>query len=1492
MKPCKLVLSAFGPYAGEETVDFGKLEGSGLYLITGDTGAGKSTLFDAITFALYGKASGSEREAGMFRSKYADPQTPTYVEFTFFYQGKTYIVTRNPEYMRPKKKGAGFTTEKGDATLVYPDGRQPVTKMEEVTRAVTELIGLDYKQFTQIAMIAQGDFKKLLFAGTEERRVIFRQIFHTELYRDIQEKLSQAAKERKAVYEDMRKSISQRMGDVVCQGSSEAAIAYESLKKGKFEGQVEKGMELLEDLLQEQEEICKGLDGQIQKIAKEIADKDQLLGKARHGKQLRAEWEKKKEEWEGVKPQLEAAEQEKKETEAAAQECEQLSKWIQAGEEGKKQCQKLEGAKERLRQAQKEAEKKRREQERKKEEQIALRQQIAKKKEALEAMKDVGEEKEKLQRQREKAEQNSKELQAMALDFEKIQKEKRACQDKLQSAAEQRETLEAEIQQSREKAEKLQDREVLQVSAKGEQGAFQKQEQGLRQRKIEWEGLWKDLCKREKELGILLEQKAELKEGEEGQKLILETLKDVEEQEQEFRRQTEDYRKKKESFEKLALQIGRAQEQEQAVKNQREALCTQRWQKESQLKDYKEKLEKAQKAEVQAARLKQEREAAKGCRDDLIDWKQGCEELTEKQAGLVIKQQEYQEASQRRDMLRDAHQQLEKGFLDAQAGLLAEKLEEGEKCPVCGSTHHPQLARLPQETPDKEALDRKKEELSEWEGKAQRLSAEAGHWKQEIVKAEAKLREDWVRLCREGKIPGVCREGKEEGFPQAALSLIQELAEAAISQISEKEGQLAQALAEAEKLAAQREALGRKAQKAERELQDTQGKQQEKEQELAEAKGELGEKKRQLGELISEMVLAENSCTDTEEGSCKEQTEGSIGWKEAESFAARYLKNLEGQWKEAQKRKRHKETIIKETEKRKEDIQALEAQEKGIQTALNALEGRKQAMILQIQMDLQAVFQAASKEKEAAWAQPGCGQEEASQGEPTQEAPKEKDTAWAQPGCGQEETGQGEPTQEVLQKKMEQALFWLEGKLHRIQLKTEEIEKEILAREACKREISVLEQKRDGLLEEIQKQKNAQEILESREQERKKQAADFLILPHMAWSGQYENAKAFTKEQLLEALAAAKGQQVKALEELEGLIKENSERQKERSLLEGSLPKDEAEAERLRQELEACGLHLTKLQAGQESLEAQIREIADTLGGKSQEELEQEIQVYQAKREALLQADAAAGKAVQEFRKRGTGLQSAIAALQSQMEENGNLLEEEITGSRKQLEEQQNGLQRQKIEWYAAHKRNKEIYDSVRKGQEAIILAEKDWICLSSLSDTANGTLSKKRRIELETYIQMAYFERILRRANLRFLAMSGGQYELKRQEDEQDNRKKAGLELNVIDHYNGSERSVKTLSGGESFQASLSLALGLSDEIQSYAGGIRLDAMFVDEGFGSLDEEALNQAIHSLSGLAEGNRMVGIISHVAELKERIDKRILVTKNRKEGKMGSQVKIE
>ena len=171
------------------------------------------------------------------------------------------------------------------------------------------------------------------------------------------------------------------------------------------------------------------------------------------------------------------------------------------------------------------------------------------------------------------------------------------------------------------------------------------------------------------------------------------------------------------------------------------------------------------------------------------------------------------------------------------------------------------------------------------------------------------------------------------------------------------------------------------------------------------------------------------------------------------------------------------------------------------------------------------------------------------------------------------------------------------------------------------------------------------------------------------------------------------------------------------------------------------------------------------------------------------------------------------------------------------------------------------------------------------LTGIVNGKIKggSKEKIKFETYIQTNYFDRIIARANTRFMVMSGGQYELKRQTDTDDRKSQSGLELNVIDHYNGSERSVKTLSGGESFKASLSLALGLSDEIQASAGGIQLDTMFVDEGFGSLDEESLEQAMKALNGLTEGNRLVGIISHVQELKARIDKQIVVTKEKSGG---------
>ena len=168
------------------------------------------------------------------------------------------------------------------------------------------------------------------------------------------------------------------------------------------------------------------------------------------------------------------------------------------------------------------------------------------------------------------------------------------------------------------------------------------------------------------------------------------------------------------------------------------------------------------------------------------------------------------------------------------------------------------------------------------------------------------------------------------------------------------------------------------------------------------------------------------------------------------------------------------------------------------------------------------------------------------------------------------------------------------------------------------------------------------------------------------------------------------------------------------------------------------------------------------------------------------------------------------------------------------------------------------------------------------MADTASGKIAGKEKIMLETYVQTTYFDRIINKANVRLMIMSSGQYELKRIRAN-NARSQSGLDLGVIDHYNGTERSVKTLSGGETFMASLSLALGLSDEVQSSSGGIQIDTIFVDEGFGTLDPDSLEQAYRALANLTEGNKLVGIISHVNELKERIDKQIVVTKERAGG---------
>jgi exonuclease SbcC len=161
MRPIKLTMSAFGCYAGICTLEFDKLGSEGLYLIAGDTGAGKTTIFDAITFALYGEASGDNREANMLRSKYAALNTDTYVEYTFAYHDKSYTIRRNPDYERAKNRGEGTTKQAAGVELRLPDGRI-VSKSREADKEIEAILGITREQFVQIAMIAQGEFLKLL----------------------------------------------------------------------------------------------------------------------------------------------------------------------------------------------------------------------------------------------------------------------------------------------------------------------------------------------------------------------------------------------------------------------------------------------------------------------------------------------------------------------------------------------------------------------------------------------------------------------------------------------------------------------------------------------------------------------------------------------------------------------------------------------------------------------------------------------------------------------------------------------------------------------------------------------------------------------------------------------------------------------------------------------------------------------------------------------------------------------------------------------------------------------------------------------------------------------------------------------------------------------------------------------------------------------------------------------------------------------------------
>ena len=1111
MKPEKLILSAFGPYAKETEIDFRKLGESGLYLITGDTGAGKTTIFDAIAFALYGEASGAVRKTGMFHSKYAKAGTPTFVELTFLSHGKRYRVRRNPEYMRPKERGQGMTLQAARAELTFFDERRPITKQNEVTKAIEQILGLDYGQFTQIAMIAQGDFQKLLLAETVERGRIFRRLFHTEIYEQLQERLKTAKNECDSEYREIKRGISQMMGGVSFVPGSLQEQEFIKLKKTNFEGQVETGLQLILELTKDGKKRLKAMEDGVEELDREISGCTGKLERIRLNESRKRELTEKQKERESFIPILEAAAKRQEKAKEAEPDIEALGQRL-------REC--------------------------------GDREQIYKTIEENETYAAL---------LTEKSDKQKREREKLLASIERMQKElsmMTAERDRLSGTGEERERL------------------------------LSRREQLVRH-KAELSGLVEKLAA------------AEFKEGQERQR--------AEKLEKAFKAAEAELIADKEKLEKL-------EERLEEIHGIRLRL--------SELDKKLLRVDERAK-EVEKLSLSLER----------------CGKL---EGELWEKREIYRQISKCHQKLQTEAIELENRFYDAQAGLLAGRLKEGERCPVCGSIEHPAPARLPINVPEKKEVDEKRS-IADRENKKRIEASEAAR------QLEVRIRELWEEIKQSAK------KLFGESAPEREIALL---------------------------LARESEHL------------DTL------------RKGYLAEE----GQLRTDM----------------KKDEPPAGWD--------------------------KERIVQ-----KERI--------------GELEGLKDAR----------------------------------------------------------------------KKEQEECLRGLEGEKERIRDARERIGLEL-----------------EKLLKVLPK------------------ALTEAAIPD-------KDCKVSAKEAL--SLLSA------ALDELAKLLATLQRTLERKQRLEAEIPEGEKRMKASGERAEEIMREIVRIETEKASVLTQKESLMASVGTITREgniELKREAE---QKRSALLSEQRKAAEEYYQCMQREAGLTETIAALAGCIDQKLSETEEAVGTKLDELQGKRKELSDARSRFYAVQTSNCRIYDEIVERKEQMIQTERRYSWLKALSDTANGGLAQKHKIELETYVQMAYFDRILRKANVRFMMMTGGQYELVRKKEQDTSQGKVGLELDVLDHYNGTERSVKTLSGGESFMASLALALGLSDEIQANAGGIQLDAMFVDEGFGSLDEEALSQAITVLNRLAGDRRMVGIISHVAELKNRIEKKIVVTKECGNGKTGSSVTI-
>lgn len=291
MRPVNLTISAFGPFAEKVTIPFYKIGKQGLYLITGVTGAGKTTIFDAISFALFGEASGNERDVSMLRSLYAKAETRTYVEMYFEHAGKEYFIHRNPSYARLKSRGEGFTEEVANAELKLPDGEGLITNLKAVNAKIKDILGIDKKQFSQIAMIAQGDFLKVLTSSTKERQEIFRKVFATDNFLKLQDAISKDVREIKNKYSQSLNSIKNMLQDTICNEDSEYFKSLKNLCE-KDSPSTSEIMDLLANIILENEKRKNELEKEIVLTDKKLEVINSDLGKIEACEKAKAAYEK------------------------------------------------------------------------------------------------------------------------------------------------------------------------------------------------------------------------------------------------------------------------------------------------------------------------------------------------------------------------------------------------------------------------------------------------------------------------------------------------------------------------------------------------------------------------------------------------------------------------------------------------------------------------------------------------------------------------------------------------------------------------------------------------------------------------------------------------------------------------------------------------------------------------------------------------------------------------------------------------------------------------------------------------------------------------------------------------------------------------------------------------------------------------------------------------------------------------------------------------